>query len=53
MNINFLHAKKYALFGQICGEMFNLPDIKDIDWKKVHVGIEKSNFGEGQLLRII
>ena len=33
-----------------CGEMFNLPDIKNIDWKKVHVGIEKSNFGEGQLL---
>ena len=33
--------------------MFNLPDIKNIDWKEVHVGIEKSNFGEGQLLNHI
>ena len=35
------------------GEMFNLPCIKNIVWKKVHVGIEKSNFGEGQLLNHI
>ena len=32
MNIYFLHAKKYALFGQNAVKclMFNLPDIKDI-----------------------
>ena len=36
-----------------CGDLFNLPDIKNLDWKEVHIGIEKSNFGEGQLLNHI
>ena len=30
--------------------MFNFSDIKNIDWKGVHVEIEGSNIGEEQLL---
>ena len=33
--------------------MFNLPDIENLSWKEVHIGIEKSNFGEEQLLNHI
>ena len=36
-----------------CGNVFNLPDIRDIDWKGAHVGLERSSSGEEQLLNHI
>ena len=49
----FFTCEKIRSLWTECDDMFNLPDIKNIDWKEVHVGIEKSNFGEGQLLNHI
>ena len=49
----FLSCEKIRSLWEDCGDLFNLPDIKNLDWKGIHVGIIGSNVGEGQLLNHI
>ena len=49
----FYACEKITILWEDCGNVFNLPDIRVIDWKGVHVGIEGSSSGEEKLLNHI